>query len=85
MVTLTTEQLLLIGAMGGVGLALCLTLVFAVGYGVAIAYSRILDRLEARRVRRHDRKEARRIRRQDRKTCRAIEALGTTTPDRNKH
>ncbi|MGW1961753.1 hypothetical protein ACWCPD_15925 [Streptomyces sp. NPDC001935] len=78
MVTLTTTQVLLVGFMGGAGLALCLLLAIAVGIGLTTAYSRILDRLEARRARRPARIEARRIRREDRKTCRAIEALGTT-------
>ncbi|MFF3884095.1 hypothetical protein [Streptomyces sp. NPDC001914] len=78
MVTLTTRQILLVGAMGGAGLAVGLALVFAVVFGTATAYSRLLDRLAAWRTRRPARIEARRTRREDRKTCRAIEALGTT-------
>ncbi|MEU4173274.1 hypothetical protein AB0F46_41350 [Streptomyces sp. NPDC026665] len=78
MVTLTTRQILLVGAMGGAGLAVVLALIFAVVSGTATAYSRLLDRLAAWRTRRPERIEARRTRREDRKTCRAIEALGTT-------
>ncbi|MFF2094800.1 hypothetical protein [Streptomyces sp. NPDC058202] len=66
MVTLTRTDALIIGAMGGVGCGICLAVLFLVAFGLAAAYSRLYDRLEARRARRTDLK-----------ACRAIDALGT--------
>ncbi|MGP4085451.1 hypothetical protein [Streptomyces sp. KR55] len=67
MAVLTTRDVLLVGAAGGLIVLLCLAAFVAVGIALHAAFSRAVTAWDAWR-----------ISREDLKTCRAIEARGTT-------